>query len=117
MGKFSQGAAERIKFLRERQKLNQADVAKAIGCTGGHISNVENDKAQLSLPELEKLAAFFKVHPLYLLAGITKDVTELVDLMTEMVSTKRVLALRLFKLNLEMMEISKNWPSDAVNKT
>jgi hypothetical protein len=28
---------------------------------------------------------------------------------------KRKLALKLFRLNLELMEITKNWPADAVN--
>jgi hypothetical protein len=28
---------------------------------------------------------------------------------------KHKLAMKLFKLNLELMEVSKNWPADTVN--
>lgn len=106
----------RLSGLRQKSGQTQEEIGNEVGRSGGHISNVENGKTELLISEIEKLATFLGVHPLYLLAGITNDVTELMDIMTKMDPVKRGLALKLFKLNLETMEISKNWPSDAVNK-
>ena len=39
----------RIKELRIKMKLTQADVAKALNATPGYISNVENNRTAMSL--------------------------------------------------------------------
>ena len=39
----------RIKELRIKMKLTQADVAKALNVTPGYISNVENNRTAMSL--------------------------------------------------------------------
>lgn len=105
----------RIAQLRQHKGWTQEDVGAFINRSGGHISNVENGKTELAPSELEKLATEFEVNPLYLIAGITNDVSEIVDMVAKMDPAKRKLALKLFRLNLEMMVIAKNWPADAVN--
>jgi hypothetical protein len=61
------------------------------------------------------VAQGFEVFPLYLIVVITNDVSEIVDLVVKMEPARRKLALKLFRLNRELMEITKNWPADAVN--
>jgi transcriptional regulator with XRE-family HTH domain len=145
----AQSIGQRIKQLRRQKSWTQEVVASFIGCTASHISNVENGGAELRPSEIEKRAAEFGVNPLFLIAGIPNDVSEVVDMVAGMEEpkelrqsnlyarglkhpvfsadasanrtgyfgkpTKRGLALRLFRLNLDMMEITKNWPADAVN--
>lgn len=117
MNSLARGAATRLSSLRQRSGQTQEDAGCVIDCSGGHISNIENHKTELKLSELESLATHFKVHPFYLIAGFTSELTELLDLVTKMEPSKRKMALKLFKMNLELMEISKNWPADTVNKT
>jgi len=105
----------RIAGLRREFGLSQQDIAQWIGCSAGHISNIENEKSELGVSDIETLATKFGVGPLYLLGGIPNNVSEIVNLVMQMEQNKRRLALKLFKLNLEMMEVTKNWPSDRVN--
>ena len=70
---------KRLKNLRTREGSTQSRVAKIIGCSVAHISKVEAGHADLPLPELQKLALYFKVHPLELVAGLSKEVCELAD--------------------------------------
>jgi transcriptional regulator with XRE-family HTH domain len=112
---IAESIGKRVFELRQRKGWNQEDVGDLINRSGGHISNIENGKAELSPSELERLATEFEVNPLYLISGVTNDVSEIVDMVAKMEPSKRKLALKLFKLNLEMMEITKNWPADAVN--
>lgn len=115
MATIAESIGKRVALLRSRKGWSQQEIGDLIARSGGHISNIENGKAEPSPSELEKLATEFEVNPLYLFAGITNDVSEIVDLVAKMEPAKRRLALKLFKLNLEMMEVTKNWPSDAVN--
>ncbi|WP_165235019.1 helix-turn-helix domain-containing protein [Aquisphaera insulae] len=115
MASNAETVGNRIADLRRRKNWTQEDVGNLIKRTGGHISNVENGKTELSPSELEKLATEFEVNPLFLIAGISNDVSEIVDMVARMDPAKRKLALKLFRLNLELMEITKNWPADSVN--
>lgn len=115
MSTIAESIGKRISQLRSQKGLSQQEVGDLIGRSGGHISNIENGKAELTPSELDKLATELEVNVLYLFAGITNDVSEIVDLVAKMEPAKRRLALKLFKLNLEMMEIAKNWPADTVN--
>jgi transcriptional regulator with XRE-family HTH domain len=111
----AQSIGHRIAQLRQRKGWTQEDLGNFINRSGGHISNVENGKTELTPSELDKLSTEFEVNPLYLIAGITNDVSEIVDMVAKMEPAKRKLALKRFRLNLELMEITKNWPADAVN--
>lgn len=115
MPAFADSIGKRVSDLRTKKGLSQQEVGDLITRSGGHISNIENGKAELTPSELDKLATEFEVNSLFLFAGITNDVSEIVDMVARMEPAKRKLALKLFRLNLEMMEITKNWPSDAVN--
>jgi transcriptional regulator with XRE-family HTH domain len=118
MSSLAKEVADRLEALRTARNLSQAEVGEQIGRSGAHISNIENQRAEaeLRLSEIEKLAVFFEVHPLALLAGLSDGIPELIDRLTKMDPTKRRLALKLFSLNLELMEVFKNWPADAVNR-
>jgi transcriptional regulator with XRE-family HTH domain len=111
----AESIGNRIAELRRRKGWTQEDVGSFIKRTGGHISNVENGRTELSPSELEKLATEFEVNPLYLIAGITNDLSEVVAMVAKMDPAKRRQALKLFRLNLGLMEINKNWPADSVN--
>jgi transcriptional regulator with XRE-family HTH domain len=111
----AQSIGSRVYHLRQRKGLTQEEVGGLIGRSGGHISNVEKGRAELSPSELEKLATELEVNPLLLITGISNDVSEVADMVSNMDPSKRTLALKLFNLNLEWMEIAKNWPADAVN--
>src|SRR5262245_24350346 len=114
---LAEGVGSRLFNLRQQMSATQDEAGSQIDRSDGHISNVENKKTELVLSERENLATHLEVHPLYLLAGLTPEITELVDLKSRMEPSKRRMALKLFKLNLELMEIAKNWPSDTVNQT
>jgi transcriptional regulator with XRE-family HTH domain len=80
----TQSIGQRIKQLRRQKSWTQEVVASFIGCTASHISNVENGGAELRPSEIEKLAAEFGVNPLFLIAGIPNDVSEVVDMVAGM---------------------------------
>jgi transcriptional regulator with XRE-family HTH domain len=113
MANFEQ-IGNRIFLLRQSKRWKQESVGRMIGRSGAHISNVENGSAALYPCELEKLAAAFKVSPLFLIADIPAEVSEVVEILGKMEPAKRTMAVKLFRLNLEMMEITKNWPTDEV---
>ena len=115
MATIVESIGRRVFQLRQRKNLTQEEVGNLIGRSAGHISNIENGKSELFPSEIEKLATELEVTPLSLFAGVSSEVNEIVDLIARMDDHKRRLAMKLFKLNLEMMEVSKNWPSDAVN--
>ena len=58
--------AERIKYLREQLKLNQAQLARHLGTTRTTVMNWEAGVSYPSLPFLTSLADFFSVSVDYL---------------------------------------------------
>ena len=58
---------EKIKELRLSYKLNQVEMAKALGVSKQCVSNWENDKVLPSIEMLVKIAKFFNVSSDYLL--------------------------------------------------
>lgn len=118
MSALARQVADRVGKLRMKRSLTQGCVGTCIGRSASYISNIENQRgeADFGLSEIEKLAAFFEVHPLTLLAGLSDSMSELVDRLSKMDPPKQKLAVKMFTLNLEMMEVTKNWPADSVNR-
>jgi len=58
---------EKIKELRLSYKLNQVEMAKALGVSKQCVSNWENDNVLPSIEMLVKIAKFFNVSSDYLL--------------------------------------------------
>lgn len=58
---------EKIKDLRLSYKLNQVEMAKALGVSKQCVSNWENDNVLPSIEMLVKIAKFFNVSSDYLL--------------------------------------------------
>lgn len=73
---------ENIKFLRQKNGLNQVEFAKIMHVTKQCVSNWENDNVVPSVEMLVKLANYFKVSTDYLL-GRTEDRTINVSGLTE----------------------------------
>lgn len=46
---------KRVKMQRITQKVSQTDLAKELGVTQTHLSNIENGRAGLTIPNLIKL--------------------------------------------------------------
>ena len=59
--------AERIRYLRQGQGLNQVQLAEKLGVKKQSISNWENDNIMPSIEMLKKIADFFHVSTDYLL--------------------------------------------------
>ncbi len=58
---MQQSIGEKIKFLRTQKGLSQTALAKALYFSNRTISNWENNLRDVSVENLEKLAAYFKV--------------------------------------------------------
>lgn len=73
----------RVKMVRITKRMNQTDLAKAIGVTQTHLSNIENGRAGLTVANLIKLhkalncpiSTFFEdvEHPNGSMASLTLD--------------------------------------------
>ena len=71
---------DRIKELRQAQRMTQVDLAKSLGLTKQCVSNWENDNVLPSVEMLSRIADFFGVSTDYLLCrddGQTLDVNGL----------------------------------------
>lgn len=73
---------EKIKELRLSYKLNQVEMAKALGVSKQCVSNWENDNVLPSIEMLVKIAKFFNVSSDYLL-GLDDSETVSVQGLTE----------------------------------
>ena len=63
---------ERLKFLRENEKITQSELAKELGISQNTYSQYETGARQPSLETLIKLAKFYFVSTDYIL-GLTDD--------------------------------------------
>lgn len=61
-----------IKQLRAAQGLSQRDLARRVGCSGAHISDVENGREMPSLRLLSRIAHELNVPDTALLADISE---------------------------------------------
>ena len=61
-----------IKQLRAAQGLSQRDLARRVGCSGAHISDVENGREMPSLRLLHRIAQELNVPDTALLADISE---------------------------------------------
>lgn len=77
---------ERIKLLREANKLSQVELAKKIGVKKQTISNWENDNIFPSIEMLIKVCNFFHVSSDYMLGLDNKTYIEITGLSIEVVS-------------------------------
>jgi Predicted transcriptional regulators len=59
----------RIRELREREKMTQTDLADAISCTLGHVGRCERGVEGFSIDNLLQIAEYFDVSIDYLVAG------------------------------------------------
>lgn len=66
---------ERIKNLRKQKKLNQEDLRKIIDVSARTMSMIENNEADLSIKDIEKLSEFFNVSINYLIKGAEEENT------------------------------------------
>ncbi|MCX5999622.1 MAG: helix-turn-helix transcriptional regulator [Chloroflexi bacterium] len=67
---------DRVRIRRKRLKVTQRELAKALGVTPQHISAIEQDKRDPSLPSLVKLAEELGVTVDYVLTGKEGVVTD-----------------------------------------
>ncbi len=65
--------AKRLKALRESRNVSQNELAKNMGCTGSHISQIENNNISLSMMMLNEYHKFFGVPTDYILYGRLSD--------------------------------------------
>ncbi|MCH3962473.1 MAG: helix-turn-helix domain-containing protein [Solobacterium sp.] len=59
----------RIRELREREKMTQTDLADVISCTLGHVGRCERGVEGFSIDNLLQIAEYFDVSIDYLVAG------------------------------------------------
>lgn len=52
---------EKVKFLRERENLNQTQLASELGIKSATISSLESNKSSVSIDMLVKLCKYFNV--------------------------------------------------------
>ncbi len=52
---YNQLIGTRVKMMRITKKVSQTELAKEIGVTQTHLSNIENGRAGLTIPNLIKL--------------------------------------------------------------
>ena len=64
---------EKIKLLRKRRNLRQDDLATVLEISRGQISNLEKERRNLSLKQLEKLCEYFQIDMSYFLMSETTD--------------------------------------------
>lgn len=62
----------KIKYLRQQNKLSTRQLAEKLGVSQAHISKMENDENLPSLPLLEKLSKVLEVHITYFFEDIEK---------------------------------------------
>lgn len=58
----------RIRQLRQKRGLTQAQVAEAIGISQGMYAQLENGKRKVNVEHMEALSRLFRVHPQELIA-------------------------------------------------
>ncbi|OFV97729.1 MAG: hypothetical protein A3H28_05530 [Acidobacteria bacterium RIFCSPLOWO2_02_FULL_61_28] len=104
----------RFKELREQRRLTQAQLAKKVGCTGGHISQIESRRSAPSLSLLKKVASVFQVHWLWLLADLPLEACEVAEKIATLSPDRRPAAARLFQLAVEMAELVSTWQGGSV---
>jgi len=91
----------RIASLRRRAGLTQKELAKALDCSESRVSLIECWKRTPTLSELEDAARIFKVHPLFMIHGLSPEACEMVDFIESMPPGKRRPGVRIFKAALE----------------
>ena len=69
--------AEKIKMLRKKKKISQGQLAEAVGINAAHLSRLENDKYQPSMPVIKKMAEVLEVTVDYLLSEENEAVPEI----------------------------------------
>jgi len=64
------GSGKRLHLIRKALKLNQADFAKLLNCSNGHMSDMENDKKNITDSNIQLLMLKCDVNENYLRYGI-----------------------------------------------
>ena len=77
----------RMKELRIKMKLTQAEVAKALNVTPGYISNVENNRTAMSLRILIYYARLLNISLDSLIGRIDSEYRETAGILSSMQST------------------------------
>ena len=78
---------KRIKELRKKHGLNQAELGEIIGLTYSAVSSIESDRSEPTSKVIMKLSELFKVSADYLLTGkeepigISQDEKEVIEIM------------------------------------
>jgi transcriptional regulator with XRE-family HTH domain len=79
---------KRIKELRKKQGLNQAELGEIIGLSYSAVSSIESDRSEATSKVIMKLSELFKVSTDYLLFGteetiISESEQEILDVLRE----------------------------------
>lgn len=69
MTTFLKGVGERMKWVRNKRKLRQADVAAALACSVTHYTKIETGKNNASESITRLFASLYSVHPEWLKTG------------------------------------------------
>lgn len=78
---FNTVLGRRIRLFRERARLSQMELARAIGYTSsGMMSQIERGLVGMEISKLLKVAAALGVHPVALLSDLDLAVEQLVNL-------------------------------------
>lgn len=84
-----------LKIIRKYHKLNQTDLANALGVSASHISEIESGKNSITLDMLHKYADYFEV-PISHLMLFSENIENQESKVPEKV--KRFLAKNLLKI-------------------
>lgn len=60
----------KMRHMRETLGLEQAEIARRIGCTRAHIANIETGQSRIMLHDIEAIAKAFGITAKHLLKGI-----------------------------------------------
>ena len=99
----------RIEELLRQRGLTQERLAKKVGCTPSHISQLKWSKSGASLDLLKKMASVLQVHPLELIADLPPEACKVADEIAALSPERRAAAARLFQVAMEMAEIVSTW--------
>ncbi len=74
--KYTEGFGERMRYLRQKDKLKQDELAEKLNVTRQSISGYETERLFPSIKFVEKMCGLYNVSPWWLLYGVGYPITE-----------------------------------------